>query len=70
MRVPRALAAVLVASALLGGSLAVDRAEHEGSTAGVVRPDAIRVPRFSKVAGAFQNHGYRQVTSIPRRLRS
>jgi phosphatidylinositol-3-phosphatase len=62
MRVPRALVAVLVASALLGGSLAVDRAEHEGSTAGVVRPDAIRVPRFSKVAVLFlENHGYRQV---------
>jgi hypothetical protein len=62
MRAPRAVAAVLVASALLGGSLAVDQPEHDGPAATLVRPDATRVPRFSKVAVLFlENHGYRQV---------
>ncbi len=62
MRAPRALVAVLVASALLGGSLAVDHSGDAGPASGVVRPDALRVPRLSKVAVLFlENHGYRQV---------
>jgi acid phosphatase len=66
MHAPRALAAVLAASALLGGSLAVDRSDDQGATTAVVRPDALRVPRFSKVAVMFlENHGYRQVIGSP-----
>jgi phosphatidylinositol-3-phosphatase len=62
MRAPKTLAAVLAASALLGGSLAVDQPSDGASTAAVVRPDATRVPRFSKVAVLFlENHGYRQI---------